>query len=350
MRRSAAQLLVPAIASAAVCFALATGSVTRASAQTGAGSQPPPQIVVAIDPGHGGAPNPNNPSQPFDPGAIGVNGVEEKDVTLDVAKRLAALLQSDLVHAVLTRTTDTGPTVAQREQVAIDAHAAVFVSIHCNSYAGGPGPGGSLVLYPNSMGEPLAQALSDALGDDLRAQGIPDDGIQLRNNWWIHAPMPTSTVEIAYLSNPREAALLATEAFREQAAAAIRDGIERFDPEIAQRKAAILAWQRAHPNIPLRTPAPRPAATGAVAKQANGGGVPGFLPWLVLIAAAALALRYRRPLQAALSVAVRAVPLNHRALHRAAARRRRQRLRTQSLVRRTSAPLQRRSVYDDLSL
>jgi len=182
----------------------------------------------------------------------------------------------------------------------------------------------------------------------LSSDGIADDGIQLRDNWWTHAPMPTSTVEIAYLSNPREAALLATESFRQLAAAAIRDGIERFDPQIAQRKAAILAWRRAHPSAPVRTPAPRPHR--APARQlTNTPAVPGFVPWLVLLTLCAAAVSLRRQLATALMSALQALPLNHRALHRAAARRRRKRLREQSLLRRTSSPLQRRSVYDDLS-
>ncbi|MBV8302523.1 MAG: N-acetylmuramoyl-L-alanine amidase [Candidatus Dormibacteraeota bacterium] len=321
----------------------ATGHGPSALAQTGGAPVP---IVVAIDPGHGGVPNPNNPAQPFDPGAIGPNGLEEKDVALDVAKRLADLLRADLVVPVLTRTTDIGMTVEAREQVAIDAHAAVFISIHCNSYTD-PIAGGSLVLYPNAMGEPFAQALSDALGKGLATDAVADDGIVLRDNWWIHAPMPTATAEIAFISNPREAALLATEPFRQLAAAALRAGIEAFDPHIAQRKAAILAWEREHPDSPPPTATEPPHGVAAVRTTAAGG-VPGFVPWLLLAAVLAAALYFRREIAPLAIGAAQVLPLNRRALHRALARRRRRALRAHSLVHRND-PARRHSVYDDLS-
>src|SRR5206468_2864273 len=79
--------------------------------------------------------------------------------------------------------------------------------IHCNSFSD-PAAGGSLVLYPGPQSLPFAQSVSDLLGRDLGPGGVGDDGVQLRDNWWIHNPMPTATAEIAYLSNPREPALL----------------------------------------------------------------------------------------------------------------------------------------------
>src|ERR1017187_2000584 len=71
-----------------------------------AASRPPAPIVVTVDPGAGGQPTPAHPGTPFDPGAIGANGLLEKDVNLDVGKRLAALLRADLVDVVMTRSTD----------------------------------------------------------------------------------------------------------------------------------------------------------------------------------------------------------------------------------------------------
>jgi N-acetylmuramoyl-L-alanine amidase len=324
----------------ALCATL-LGPVPRAQAAAAA----PQPVVVAIDPGHGGIPSLSNPNQPFDPGAIGPNNLEEKDVALDVSRRVAALLSQDLVSVVLTRTHDVWISIADREQVAIDAHASVFVSVHCNSFSD-PSDGGSLVLYPNSMGEPLAQDLSDAMGRSFAADGVPDDGIQLRDDWWVHAPMPTSTVEMAYISNPHEAALLATPDFRQLVALSIRDGIERFDPTIATQKQAILAWRASHHGAASPSASPQAQQTAIATSHSS---MPAALPWAIVLAAVAGALLITRSrLLPVVDRALELLPINRRALHRMVARRRRRKLRQQSLVR-SSAPAGRRSVYDDLS-
>ncbi|MBV9099688.1 MAG: N-acetylmuramoyl-L-alanine amidase [Candidatus Dormibacteraeota bacterium] len=327
------RLLHVLVLSAVIAFGavIAGPSAHAQAAQSGA----PTPIAVAIDPGHGGGPTPSDPSLPWDPGAIGGNGVVEKNVTLDVANRAANLLRADLVDVSLTRTDDRSVSIDQREQVAIDAHAAVFVSIHCNSYAPDSTVGGSLVLYPNDRGLPLANALSGALGRDLASVGVAADGVQLRDNWWTHAPMPTSTVEMAYLSNPREAALMAGPEFREQVAGAIRDGIEAFDPQIRARRAQILAWEQAHPAA---TPHPPAAAASTAAPPVSS-----------FPAGAVLAL-----LTVALAVAAILTLPAGSGVRRRMARRRRRRTLSTGVARRTRlAPhsvYAGHSVYDDLAL
>ena len=359
MRLRARSLHVLASAPVAAIAAASLGMTTHAQA---AASPAPQPLVVAIDAGHGGSPNLSDPTQPFDPGAIGPNGMMEKVVTLDVAQRVAALLREDLVAPLLTRTGDTWVTIADREQAGIDAHAVLFVSIHCNSYTA-PDTTGSLVLYPNAQSQAFAQTLEDALGRDLASSRVPDDGIVLRDNWWIHNPMPTGTVEMAYLSNPREAALMATEDFRQQVAIAIRDGIERYDPQIAQRKAQILAWEQAHPGAPPPTPAvtiTRPVRVTAAAHTGSAFGT--VLVWMVLLGAAVAAVRWRRPLArvlvpaAEMGARLAADGIDHASevlrttsFHRAAARRRRRRLRLNSLSALSSRGWAPYSVYDELS-
>lgn len=294
-------------------------------------------MVIALDPGHGGAPDPSNPTQPFDPGAISASGLEEKVVTLDVAQRVATLLHEDMVQTVLTRDTDQWVTISDREQIAIDAHAERFISIHCNSFTDSSATG-SLVLYPGPASLPFAQTMAATVGADLASSGVPGDGVVLRDDWWIHNPMPTATVEIAYLSNPHEAALLASSAFRQQVAMAIRDGIERDDPNIATRKAQITAWLNAHPGAPTPTlsrnhPRTHPVATPAAA---------GFTPLAVVPALVALGLVG--------AVYWREAIANLVGLRRAAARRRRRRLRLDALSALPQHRVLQRSVYDDLPL
>ena len=86
-----------------------------------------------------------------------------------------------------------------------------------------------------------------------------NDGVVLRDNWWIHTQMPTVTVEPAFLSNAREASLIATPGFQQVLAMSLRAGIERYDPQLLQRKAQIVAWNAAHPDRPVR-PATAPVA------------------------------------------------------------------------------------------
>jgi N-acetylmuramoyl-L-alanine amidase len=259
MRRPATRLLHVLLSVPVVIAAVITVSPVAHAQAT---SRPTP-LVVVIDPGHGGAVNPAQPDMPFDPGAIAPsNGLQEKDATLAVSKRLQALLQQDDVNAILTRGDDRALSIQERSDTANNNHAALFVSVHFNSFTDA-GPNGSLVLYPNDADLAFAQAMSDAMGSYLAPLGVTDDGVQLRDNWWIHTQMPTVTVEPAYLSNSREAALIATPGFQQVLAMSIRAGIEHYDPEVLQRRAEIVAWNTAHPDHPVVPAATRPATAAA---------------------------------------------------------------------------------------
>jgi N-acetylmuramoyl-L-alanine amidase len=78
---------------------------------------------MIIDAGHGGT----------DPGAIGRGGLREKDVTLDIAKRLAKLLKTAGMEVILTRATDRFVSLCDRVNIAENSHADLFISIHANA-------------------------------------------------------------------------------------------------------------------------------------------------------------------------------------------------------------------------
>lgn len=301
-----------------------TTAVIAASPPAHAQPSPPTRLVVVIDPGHGGAVNPAQPDMPFDPGAIAPsNGLMEKDATLAVSLRLRALLRQDDVDVILTRSDDRPLSVQQRSDTANNNGADVFVSVHFNSFTN-DGPNGSLVLYPKPEDVPFAQAMSDALFNHLGPLGVANDGVQLRDNWWIHTRMPTVTVEPAYLSNSREAALIASPSFQQVLAAAIRSGIESYDPRILQRKALIEAWDAAHPGHPAAARRATPAHAAAPA----GRGLPGGGPAIYALALAVLAgaIRWPRHLWSVLcAIAHLAHHVVDRVLIRRAARRRRRR-------------------------
>ncbi len=295
MRHRATHLLhvlacAPVAAFVAASLALPAHALAASGGGTPRATAPTP-YVVAIDPGHGGTPDNSRPDQPFDPGVVAANGVQEKDVTLDVARRLAALLRADNVKVVLTRSDDSYVDIGPRMQTAIDAGAGLFVSIHFNSFTD-PATAGALILYPNDDSLPFAQVMSDSLAAGLQRYGIADDGVQSKPDLWVHATMPAITVEGAYLTNPREADLLTHDDFRDALARAIRDGVEKQAPEIATLNAQITAWNAAHRIVPhAATP-----ATG-VATQARGGGsgVGGtLLRWVIVLGVLAALVRWRR--------------------------------------------------------
>src|SRR5258708_27623503 len=96
----------------------AAGTESR-KAQTSAASKP--FAVVVLDPGHGGQ----------DSGAI-CGGVLEKDLTLDVARRIDRLLNSEGIATLMTRVGDTYVSLADRAAFANRVRNCVFVSIHFN--------------------------------------------------------------------------------------------------------------------------------------------------------------------------------------------------------------------------
>jgi hypothetical protein len=175
--------------------------------------------------------------------------------------------------------------------VANNDGAAVFVSVHFNSFTDG-GPNGSLVLYPRDTDLSFAQTMGDTMAAYLGPLGVADDGVQLRDNWWIHTQMPTVTVEPAFLSNTREASMIGTPGFQQVLAMSIRAGIEKYDPQLLQRKAQIVAWNLAHPDHPV-TPATAPVAADAPV-AASSGWLGGLVRDVLVLALLAAVLRWPR--------------------------------------------------------
>jgi N-acetylmuramoyl-L-alanine amidase len=353
MRHHRARFLhILAIAPVAAIVAGVLGPTPHALA---AGSKAPVPIVVTVDPGHGGQPTPARPSTRFDPGAIGTNGLLEKDVDLDVGKRLAALLRADLVNVVMTRSTDEYVSPARRVQISTAHHAALVVSVHAAS-ASDPQIRGSLVLYPARASAAFAQMIGDALSAQLVTEGLPADGTSLGDPAWIRSRVPTATAETGYLSNRADAALMAMASFRQDVAIGMRDGIEAYMPGIIARRDAIRAWRSGHPG---GTAADSLAPASAVLPGTKGFQFGTVIAWLAGIAGIGLVLLFRDAV-ARILVVLGAVIVRLLAsvmwLRRAAIRRKRRRQRAQSFVRVESPePEQqvvgrRSSVYDDIPL
>jgi N-acetylmuramoyl-L-alanine amidase len=341
--------LLYVLASAPVAVVL-TVVPALSSAAVGATSIPPP-YVVAIDPGHGG----------IDPGALGLDGLVEKNLTLDVSDRLAALLRADGVTVVMTRTTDASVSIQERSDIANAAHADVFLPIYFNSWST-PIPDGSVVLYPYARDIPFATDISQAVTNYISPDGDHDGGIVLRNDWWLQPTMPVATVESLFISNPHDAALLTKASFRQGLAEALRNGIETYLPGIRQRLQEVRAVTPAK-LLPASGPLADPLATHGTSSASSErapaaraatttGGTPAalrVLEVLVLLAAVLLAVRYRRRLigLAGAGLAVASTWAGDGGLHHRILQRRRRLTRDRVTSTAGGAAPRSRRIYDD---
>lgn len=185
--------------------------------------------IIALDAGHGGS----------DTGAIGPTGVTEKGVTLRVAKALQKLLQAEGATVLMTRTTDTevSPKKANasdveelqaRCDVGNDGNADIFISMHMDSFTNSTPSGTTGYYYTkgSKAGQRLAQYLSEGV---VTALGTGNRGTKSCNFYVVkHTDMPSTLVEMAFISNDKEEKLMNSEAGINRAAEGLLNGLRRF--------------------------------------------------------------------------------------------------------------------------
>ncbi|NEQ99686.1 MAG: N-acetylmuramoyl-L-alanine amidase [Cyanothece sp. SIO2G6] len=178
---------------------------------------PNSRVVLVIDPGHGGR----------DPGAIGIGDLYEKHVVLPVSLEVAALLQQQGVQVVMTRSTDRTLDLQPRVDIAENANADLFVSIHANAISmSRPDVNGIETYYYSAQGLPLAQYIHNSL---LQATGRRDRGVRQARFYVIRrTSMPAVLLEIGFVTGAEDAPLLATDAYRSLTAQAIARGILQY--------------------------------------------------------------------------------------------------------------------------
>jgi len=186
--------------------------------------------IIVLDPGHGSM----QPGDWSDPGAVGVSGLRERDVVVNIGETVGQILTAKGATVVHTRTGDTVMSLEERAGIASATGAEIYVSIHCNSSLSSLLAGTSTYYYaPANMSasmrasrERLAAVIQEEL---LRALGRENKGIRqeafsvLRNT-----TVPSVLVEVAFLSNAEEERLLSTGEFQTKAASAIANGIIRY--------------------------------------------------------------------------------------------------------------------------
>jgi N-acetylmuramoyl-L-alanine amidase len=232
----------------------------------------PPLFVAVLDPGHGGEKE----------GAVSDDGTREKDLTLEIARRLKARLEKQGARVILTRDADGTVPLPQRAALANAEKADVFVSIHLNAM---PGPARqkahgvetyflsadasdasatAVAARENAdrlAGEPevdrsdavagiladledtanlsessrLAYALQDCL---VRGVGTEDRGVKQAPFYVLAgARMPAVLVELGFLSHPREGRRLRSASYQEALARALAEGIAAWRSQ--SRRAAL---------------------------------------------------------------------------------------------------------------
>ena len=181
---------------------------------------------ITLDAGHGGS----------DPGAIGASGTREKDVTLKITKKVQELLKKKGAKVSMTRTGDKdvyGPNASDvqelqaRVDVAEDNDADAFISIHINSSTNKKVGGFSSYYYPKTSNDArLAQAVQDRL---VKNFGLDDLGIR-KANFYVNkrCTMPSTLLELAFISNPKEEKLMKSNWYINKLAKSIADGIEDY--------------------------------------------------------------------------------------------------------------------------
>lgn len=193
------------------------------------------QVDVVLDPGHGG---------PLEPGAVGPDGLVERDLNLAVARAVATQLSRRGLTVALTRTGDYQVPLVTRAELADRLDPAVLVSIHHNGPSASPSevPGTEVFIQDGvddsrRLGGLVHQHVTAALaGFDVAWTAASDAGVLVVRKdggeqayGMIRYPKtPTVLAELAYLSNPAEAQLLATSEYRVAVSDALADAIEAW--------------------------------------------------------------------------------------------------------------------------
>ncbi len=234
MKQSPYQLLMGVVLLGTVAFlswqagTLAAAGVQYIQSENGFGEQR--KAVVVVDPGHGGT----------DPGKVGISGQLEKDINLEIAKKLKTYLEASDVTVVLTRDKDMGlyssgdahkkmADMRKRCQLIEEAKPDLVISIHQNSYHEEAIRGGQVFYYKTSVkGKKLAQILQKrfdyVLGDANKRQAKANDNYYLL----LHVKEPIVIAECGFLSNGEEAKKLETEEYQDRLAWTLHMGIMEY--------------------------------------------------------------------------------------------------------------------------
>jgi N-acetylmuramoyl-L-alanine amidase len=199
---------------------------------------PPPNVTVIIDAGHGGE----------DGGAVGINGVLEKNINLDIAKKLRDKLVAQNIPVVMTRSDDImlydhsntkmkrkTQDLMNRQKIALQYENAIFISIHMNSFPIEKYSGAQIYYSKNNpQSEIIANQIQSAFKtiqpNNTRQIKPADQSIFLL----YRLNCPAILAECGFLSNSLECNKLSDDAYRTQVADVLFGAISKYVSQIEE--------------------------------------------------------------------------------------------------------------------
>ncbi len=173
-----------------------------------------PAGTVVIDPGHGGK----------DPGATSIRGTYEKHIVLAVSKLLRRELERRNIDAHLTRSGDRFLELEQRPEVARRLDADLFVSVHADSFKRRAARG--FTVFVERQPDAGSLMVANRLVKRLAETGTTSRGVRRADyRVLVHADCPAALIELGFLSNRAEAALLEKASHQRRLARALAAGI-----------------------------------------------------------------------------------------------------------------------------
>lgn len=178
------------------------------------------QKLIVLDAGHGDE----------DPGST-ISNVNEKDLNLEIALKLKNALEAEGYDVMMTRSDDTYLTLTERAEFANEVEADLFISIHQNSYIEDSSVNGIEVYYNESTkteaDEELAQLIQTGL---VEATSARDRGIRVYDELAVtrKTEMPACLVELGYMTNKSELALLQSDDYQYKLVTGMVNGINQF--------------------------------------------------------------------------------------------------------------------------
>jgi N-acetylmuramoyl-L-alanine amidase len=177
------------------------------------------RYTIVIDPGHGGP----------DPGAVGIGGLRETDVVLDVSLQVAALLRARGVDVLLTRTGDVDVDLPPRVSLANRSSATAFISIHANALSMRRQDVNGIETF--FFSDPRSGRLAGYLQQQMMdvSPGTPNRGVR-RGRFFVirRTVMPAALVEMGFVTGVIDAPRLARADHRRRLALALATGILNY--------------------------------------------------------------------------------------------------------------------------
>ena len=172
--------------------------------------------IVIIDAGHGG----------WEPGA-GNKSINEKDLVLAISLEVEKILKEKNIDSYMIRTDDTYVSLEDRVRIANEKACKLFISIHNNSFTD-PSQGGILTTYNPSS--PIGKEIAEIMQSKIKDIGMRNREVMPRPNLYVlrHTDMPALLLEIGFISNKKDLALLTSTDFQQKCAQKIVLGIEEI--------------------------------------------------------------------------------------------------------------------------